>query len=537
MIKPSVLRGPSALACLAAALAACSQEEAVEEGALFETATAERGTLTITAQATGEIEPVRRVEVKSKASGEILKLLVDVGDDVEPGALLAEIDPRDVQNAFNQAEADLAVAEERMAISEAERNRSARLLEAGVITPQENEGTRLDYANAQANLVKASTNLELAELRLNDVRIRAPMAGTIIQKNVEEGSVIQSASGNVSGGTTLFVMANLSEMQVRTRVDETDMGDLRPGMPTSIVVEAYRDDAFSGTLDKIEPQAEVVQNVTMFPVIISIPNPDGVLKPGMNTEVEIFIDQARDVLLVPNGAIVQTGDVGPAAMALGLDTENLDLGRLMMGGGFAGAAGPAGGGAEPRAVRTGAADGDPANVSSEENRPLRASDLAGGDERTGDAESDPTGGTSATERIQALREQAGSGAMSPDSMRAAMRNLRGRGAGTTGAGLAGAGAWPGGGRVAGGGGRSDSRRAVVFVVGADSLPEPRLVEIGLNDWDRTAILSGLEAGETLAIVGAAQLRARQEEWMNRMRERFGGGSPLGGGGGRGPRLP
>ena len=188
-----------------------------------------RGALRITAEATGTVEPIRKVEVKSKASGEVLALSVDVGDQVQTGALLARIDPRDVRNSFDQAAADLDVAEARLEISQAQNQRSKELLDGGVITAQEYENARLDLANAQASFIKARTNESLAELRLGDVTITAPLAGTIIQKSVEEGQVIQSASGNVSGGTTLFVMANLLEMQVRTLVDETDMGADPPG--------------------------------------------------------------------------------------------------------------------------------------------------------------------------------------------------------------------------------------------------------------------------------------------------------------------
>ena len=231
--------------------------EAANEVSSYTTVEVSRGNLSIRAEATGTVEPIRTVEVKSKASGEILRLHADVGDQVGPGSLLADIDPRDVQNRFNQTEADLAVAQARLEISEAQLERSDKLLEAAVITPQEHESSRLEFANSQASLVKAETNHDLAILQLNDVRIRAPTAGTIIQKSVEEGVVIQSASQNVSGGTVLFMMANLKEMQVRTLVDETDMGQLASGLEAIVTVEAYPDQMFWGVVDKIEPQATV----------------------------------------------------------------------------------------------------------------------------------------------------------------------------------------------------------------------------------------------------------------------------------------
>ena len=198
----------------------------------------------------------------------------------KPGALLAEVDPRDVRNAFDQAEADLEVAQARREISQAQLERSEELLRSGVISTQEHESRNLDFANSRATLVKAETNHELAQLRLDDVIIRSPLAGTVLEKNVEEGQVVQSASQNVSGGTTLVIMADLASMQVRTLVDETDMGEVRAGMQANVTVEAYPELSFIGIVEKIEPQAIVQQNVTMFPVIVQLDNSSGLLSTG-----------------------------------------------------------------------------------------------------------------------------------------------------------------------------------------------------------------------------------------------------------------
>jgi len=499
---------------VAVVTAACSNDESVTEGSSLTTVEVTRGDLSIRAEATGTVEPIRTVEVKSKASGEILRLHADVGDEVGPGSLLADIDPRDVQNRFNQTEADLAVAQARLEISEAQLERSDQLLGAAVITPQEHESSRLEFANSQASLVKAKTNHDLAILQLNDVRIRAPAAGTIIQKSVEEGVVIQSASQNVSGGTALFMMANLKEMQVRTLVDETDMGQLASGLEAIVTVEAFPDESFRGVVDKIEPQATVVQNVTMFPVIVSLDNSSGLLKPGMNAEVEVLIDEALDVVLVPNNAIVQTSDVGPAAMALGLNIDDMDLTQFMRGGrggsrGGQGFAGGRGQGGRPQSEGAEAASGE-------------------GDSPPGDGQDDQG---SIMAQLQELRAQVESGEISQESMRAEMQRLGGGR----------------GGRAARGGGADvtrastrDTRPAVVFVMGADSIPKPRLVQMGLNDWDHTQIVMGVEAGDVLVVVGAAQLMAQQQEFQSRMMSRMGGnlfGGGMGRGGGFRPRTP
>ena len=507
---------------------ACESGEAAEAASSVETVQVVRATLLISAEATGTVEPIREVEVKSKASGEILRLHVDIGDEVQPGQLLADIDPRDVQNRYDQTEADLEVAQVRFDIGEAQLERSDQLLAREVITAQEHEGARVEYANSRANLVKAQTNFDLAVLQLEDVRITAPMTGTIIQKNVEEGMVIQSASGNVSGGTTLFLMANLHEMQVRTLVDETDMGQLAPGMVANVTVEAFPDRIFRGAIKKIEPQATVEQNVTMFPVIVSIDNRGGLLKPGMNAEVEVMVDEAVNVLVVPNNAIVKTTDVGPAAMALGLDVDNMDLSEFMSAGrgGFGGQGGFSGRGeggqGAGRGDGQGGRSGDGARWGGRErgDRAQRDGDgqTAGGGQRAGGF------GSAAAAQMQALRAQLEAGEITQEEMRARIQ-----------------GAMAGFGDMGGDGGPPrESRSAVVFVMGADSVPQPRLIQIGLNDWDRTEIVSGVEEGEVLVVVGAAQLMAQQQAFLDRMRERMGGGNPFGGstrgmGGGRGPR--
>jgi HlyD family secretion protein len=490
------------VAAMAVSLASCNGEAGEEAGPTRLTATVRRGNLIIRAEATGSVEPVRKVEVKSKASGEILRLHTDVGDRVARGTLLAEIDPRDVRNSFNQVQADLEVARARLEISEAQVERSRQLLEASVITQQEHENARLDYTNSQASLVRAQTNFELSQLQLMDVSIRAPMDGTIIQKNVEEGVVIQSASQNVSGGTTLFVMADLADMQVRTLVDETDMGLLEAGLEATVTVEAFPDRNFQGVIQKIEPQAVVEQNVTMFPVIVSLDNRSGLLKPGMNAEVVIQIDEARNVLLVQNNAIVTTQNVGPAALALGLDLESIDMTQFM----------DAGGGS---LVRTGGGGGG-----------QRAGGGFGGGQGRGQLSGE------ALEQMQAMRAQVQSGAISQDSLRSMMQAMGGRGGG---------GAAPGASAASSDGASEGSpsrqtRPAAVFVVGPTGELEPRLIQMGIGDWDNTEIVSGVEEGDALVIVGPAQLQAQQEAFLEQVRGRMGSSNPFGGqipGGGRG----
>jgi HlyD family secretion protein len=321
----------------------------------------------------------------------------------------------------------------------------------------------------------------------------------VLEKNVEEGQVIQSASQSVSGGTTLVIMADLTSMQVRTLVDETDMGDIRAGMQANVSVEAYPEENFVGMVEKIEPQAVVQQNVTMFPVIVQLDNSSGLLRPGMNAEVEIELAQAIGVLLIPNGAVVTPQDVQAAAMVLGLDPEGIDTRTLFAGVGAA-AGGRRQGGGQGRGGSGAAEEGTGAGgVGSPDAPPTPAEGTARGGRELG-------GGRGA-------RAGAGQGARA-----------------------GGGGSFGSGGLGLGGGEESvgrqiEARRAAVFVMAEDGTIEPRAIMIGLNDWDFTEVVSGLEEGEQITIVGAAQLRASQDALLDRIRGNT--GNPFGGGGGPG----
>ena len=548
MLRLDYGRVPAQAIPVVAALVLTACETVEEEPEIgIQVAPVEYRDLRVTAEATGELEPVLRVEVKSKASGEILDLFVDSGDEVEPGTILARVDPRDVQNSHDQAVADLDVAEARIAIARAQLGRSEELLKSEVITAQEFEQTQLEYANAQAALVRAQTNLELATLRLNDVTIRAPMAGVILEKLVEYGQVIQSATQNVSGGNALFTMANLDNMRVRTLVDETDVGQLMAGMVATVQVEAFPDRTFQGEIEKIEPQAVVEQNVTMFPVIVLLNNRAGLLKPGMNAEVEVLVNERTGALTVPNNAVVQPQELAPAAEVLGLDPQSVSIDRnawgdLMAqaaarsgsgaGGTMAGAGGRMPGGtgipgSDMAGIRAGMESGE---ISADSARSLFAAmreRRAGGQEQDGDAGQE--GGVRAERQRSAGagpgRPQAADGQQAPNGEAAAAGERPGGGrafAGGQGGGRAGGGRGFGGLMAAMGGSSGDPafRPAVAFVVDAAGNVEPRPVVMGVSDWDYAEILAGLEEGEQLALIGAAQLQARQQERINQMRGRF-----------------
>jgi len=300
------------------ALLACQEEVVVPVYQAVPVATRD---ISVSAQAAGVIEPDTTVEVKSKASGEILEIMVQTGDRVERGALMVRVDQRIPRNSLLQSEASLEVARARLANALAQKRRSDELYQTQSITQTEYEDTLLDYANAKAGLVQAEVAVENDRIAMDDTDVRAPISGTIIAKNVERGQVISSPTRDVAGGTVLLTMADLSLVQVRTLVDETDIGKIRPGLDATVSVASYPNQPFEGQVLKIEPMAETQQNVTMFPVLIRIPNTDGLLRPGMNAEVEIMIGRREGVLAVPNAALRTDRDVGSAAEALGLTLE------------------------------------------------------------------------------------------------------------------------------------------------------------------------------------------------------------------------
>ncbi len=300
------------------AAGACGTSEADEPAMGLTTTTAEVKDITSAVAATGTIEPIRVIDVKSQASGEVREVAVELGENVERGALLVRIDPRDVRNAYDQAVADLDVANARYTVAQRKLERTGDLRESQVVTEEEYENALLEDANAKAALVKAEVNLELAEDRLNDVSVGAPITGMVVEKTVEEGQIITSAK-EVTGGTILLRMADLNEVQVRTLVDETDIGAIRAGLEASIKVEAYPDREFTGRVLQIEPQAVVEQNVTLFAVLTRIQNQEGLLKPGMNADVEIEVGARDGVLALPNGGIKTVDEARALVDALGLD--------------------------------------------------------------------------------------------------------------------------------------------------------------------------------------------------------------------------
>jgi HlyD family secretion protein len=307
---------------LTLALIAC-ERPAESIAPLYDSAVVQPGDIEISVEASGVVEPEKTVEVKSKASGEILAVHAETGDRVEAGTLLVEVDKRTPRNRLAEVAASLQAAKARRTIAETQMKRSATLFESGTLTQSDFEQTQLEFANAEALVVGAEVAVENARIAMDDTDVRAPITGTIIAKSVEPGVVITSPTNAVSGGTVLMQMADLNAVQVRTLVDETDIGKIHPGMPANVVVAAYPNQPFEGTVLKIEPLAIVEQNVTTFAVLIRLENRDGLLMPGMNADVEIEIASRQGVLTVPTAALRADSDIPATALMLGIDEVQL----------------------------------------------------------------------------------------------------------------------------------------------------------------------------------------------------------------------
>lgn len=558
---------------------ACASKN--EKTVPISTAAIQRRDIVIDAQATGVVEPISVVEVKSKASGQIVRMTVETGSLVKAGDLLVQIETRDTKNQYDQTAAALAAARSKLAVSRAQKARADELFKGRIITAPEHEAAQLDYANAQSQLVAATTSMDLSKQRLEDATVTAPVAGTIIEKTVSLGTVITSATGAFGGGTTLLKMANLSQVRVRALFNETDIGQVRPGQTATVTVDAYPERRFIGLVEKIEPQAIIQQNVTMFPVLVTLENSEGLLKPGMNGETSVLVEQRTAVLAVPNDAVRNPREAAATAPILGLNPDSVRAqiaaqmaarggGRQGGGGGTTTGASrgdvvldPQQGGqggfqmptvsdaqcaavtaafakkpaekAKLDALRQQMMGGDRDAARVEMQRIYAA---VGVDARVAGAcrrrEGQATGATGPQVSGASGTRGAQGAATAPAGVGGSRGTRRGAqgGAGTSGLNI-------GGSEVASNGSSRRLRAGLVFVK-KDNTFEPRLVQLGASNFDYTEVVSGLEEGEQVALLAAAALQAQRQQQNDRMRRNTGvpgmqQQTPAGGAGGAGGR--
>tara|TARA_B100001029_G_C15059867_1_gene457478 strand:+ start:1374 stop:2564 length:1191 start_codon:yes stop_codon:yes gene_type:complete len=282
-------------------------------------------TLEVSIEASGVIEAISSVEIKSKASGEVLFLGAEVGDFVDKGFMLAQIDQRTANNIVDQTMSDLDAAKVRLINAESQYERGIELHKNSSISDKDFEDIKENYAQAKSTLVRNEVSYENAKISLDDTVVKSPINGTVISRPVEVGQVISSPTSAFGEGSILMTMADLSKVRVRALVDEIDVGKVSIGQTVSIKVAAYRDKEFIGTVSKIEPKAYIQQNVTTFPVLIDINNKDNLLLIGMNTDVVIEILNKDVTLSVPTMSLRTRKDIYTAASLLDIKKENIDL--------------------------------------------------------------------------------------------------------------------------------------------------------------------------------------------------------------------
>ena len=282
-------------------------------------------TLEVSIEASGVIEAISSVEIKSKASGEVLFLGAEVGDFIDKGFMLAQIDQRTANNIVDQTESDLEAAKVRLLNAEAQYERGKELHKNSSISDKDFEDIKENYAQAKSTVVRTEVSYENAKISLDDTIVKSPISGTVISRPVEVGQVITSPTSAFGEGSIIMTMADLSKVRVRALVDEIDVGKVEIGQKVSIKVAAYRDKEFIGTVSKIEPKAYIQQNVTTFPVLIDINNEENLLLIGMNTDVVIEILKKDVVLSVPTMSLRTRKDIYTATSVLNIDKEGIDI--------------------------------------------------------------------------------------------------------------------------------------------------------------------------------------------------------------------
>lgn len=331
-------------------------------------ASVERGDIARSVVATGKIEPRSTVEVKSKASGIVKKLYVDYGDTVRQGQVLADLDKEQLEAQLREAKANLQAAQaaEQAAVASLERNkvdaegpdvpftkagmeRARQLNREGLIAKNLVEDaekayqlalnkqssairtlavSRAEIARAKAQVAQASAMLERSEEDLRNSTISSPIDGLVLSRNVEVGNAVSSILVLGSQATLLFTLGDVSDVFVRGKVDQADIGKVYMNQPARIVVESFRDRKFNGKVYKIAPLGVEKENVTTFEVQVSIHNPGHELKAAMSANAEIILEEKPNVLLVPEAAVLYDKERNASVEVPDLST---DKGRRKVG--------------------------------------------------------------------------------------------------------------------------------------------------------------------------------------------------------------
>jgi HlyD family secretion protein len=484
--KPLILAGTLVLAAVAVYLfvTGAGDDEDVSPAEIRRVVSVARGDLELTVSADGVVQPINRVEVKSKASGQIEQLNFEEGQVVEKGDLLIALDQRTTLNDYEQAKADLEVAEANLTQQQNNFKRTQELFEKKLISEQERDQAHVEYVRAKANLVKAEAFLSSADERLRDTRIRVPISGIVLTKDVEIGQIISSGVTNVGGGTLLATVADMNEVYVETSVDEVDIGNVSVGQDAQVVADAYPEEIFSGEVVRIAPLGLTQQNVTIFTVVIQVTNWGGKLKAGMSASVDIEVFRRTQVVLVPNEA---------------LKDPRSEQGRSLL------------------ALLAGAPDSSASTAGREKGRVgVRRSQQEMEDMRERYAAMSPEERKQAQQQFR-QRFQERFQELPPEERERIMRMRRG--------------GEEGGGRTQRERQvetRGRSKRRVVMVREGDGFV-PRMIIIGVNNFDFAEVIDGLKEGDELLIATVSRALISAEQFNERLRSRVSGMGGIGGG--------
>lgn len=280
----------------AAVMTGCSKKA----GFTYSEAEAAKQDIVNSVTATGTIEPVTSVDVGTQVSGVISKLYVDYNSVVKAGQVIAELDRTNLMSELSSAQASLKSAQSELDYQKTNYERYKALYDKGLISANDFEQARLSYVQAQQKTRQQKESVKKAQTNLGYATITSPIDGVVLSKEVEEGQTVASSFST----PTLFKIArDLTDMRVIADVDEADIGDVKEGQRVTFTVDAFPDDTFEGQVTQVRQEATTESNVVTYEVVISAPNDDLKLKPGLTANVVIFTMEAKDVLAVPSKAL------------------------------------------------------------------------------------------------------------------------------------------------------------------------------------------------------------------------------------------
>ena len=285
-----------AILAFASMLAACGEKSKIT----YSTAKVEKTNISTTITATGTIEPVTEVEVGTQVSGIIDKIYVDYNSEVHRGQVIAELDKTNLLAELASAQSNLSNAQSSLNYQTNYYKRYKTLYEKGLISANDYENAKLNYEQAVQQVKVQQQSVTRAQTNLGYATIMSPIDGVVLSKEVEEGQTVAATMNT----PTLFILAqNLTDMRVIANIDEADIGGVKEGQRVTFTVDAYPEDVFEGAVTQVRQNATTTSNVVTYEVVISAPNDDMKLKPGLTANVTIFTLEKNDVVAVPAKAL------------------------------------------------------------------------------------------------------------------------------------------------------------------------------------------------------------------------------------------